>query len=220
MDDTDIPDEHEATAHEWTGNAAVISNVVRFLPTGQDVLRCELVSSAWRSSTMCPVLPPMHLTTQALNNTCPPCLGRNAHRLASLRAAFMTSASYGFMRHSEEIDASNSAALEVLAASASNLACLVLVDIGYDLQDSVWGRFTSLTRLELNNSDDPKTSFTGGKDRTFDSPALRAGLLAGVNYYGGTNLAELGAGGLPTEVFIAALAQAMKDIRRFLTGDT
>jgi hypothetical protein len=124
---------------------------VRFLPTGKDVLRCELVNSIWRSSTMCPLLPPISLTAHDLSKTSPSCLARNAHRLSSLRATLIK-APEDDMGHSDEIEAKNRAALEVLSAAAVNLSSLVVEDIGRDLQDSVWSRLASLTRLELHNS--------------------------------------------------------------------
>jgi Leucine-rich repeat (LRR) protein len=124
---------------------------VRFLPTGKDVLRCELLNSIWRSSTMCPLLPPVSLTAQDLSETSPSCLARNAHRLSSLHAALIKEPDDDPGR-SEVIEAKNRAALEVLAAAAVNLSTLVVEDIGRDLQDSVWSRLTSLTRLELHNS--------------------------------------------------------------------
>jgi Leucine-rich repeat (LRR) protein len=125
---------------------------VRFLPTGQDVLRCELVNRTWRSSTTCALLPPMCLTTEALSKTCPTCIGRNGPRLATLRAALakanmcVTSVQY------IEMDDNNRAALEMLAASASNISLLVVEFIGRDLQDSCLSRLASLTHLELHDS--------------------------------------------------------------------
>jgi Leucine-rich repeat (LRR) protein len=125
---------------------------VRFLPTGQDVLRCELVNSTWRSSAMCALLPPISLTTEALNKTSPPCLSRNGSRLASLRAAFIIEPVETNTRHRNDIRASNRAAMEAVAAAATNLGSLVVNNVGYNFQDDVWSRLTSLTRLELHTS--------------------------------------------------------------------
>jgi hypothetical protein len=127
---------------------------VRFLPTGKDVLHCELVNSTWRSSTMCPLLPPISLTAHDLSNTSPSCRACNGPRLSSLHAALIKEPEDD-LGHSNEIDAitaNNRAALEVLAVSAVNLSTLVVEGIGRDLQDSVWSRLTSLTRLGLHNS--------------------------------------------------------------------
>jgi hypothetical protein len=125
---------------------------VSFLPTGQDVLRCELVNRTWCSSITCALLPPMCLTTEALGKTFPPCLRRNGHRLAILRAAHITENMCVTIAHRSAMDANNCAALEVLAASARNLSSLVVEFIGRDLQDSFLSRLASLTHLELHNS--------------------------------------------------------------------
>jgi Leucine-rich repeat (LRR) protein len=126
---------------------------MRFLPTGRDVLRCELVNSTWRSSNTCPSLPPMFLSTDMLNKASSACLQRNAHRLISLRAALLIEPEYNYNKEGPQHErAANKAALEVLAASAANLSSLIVENIGMRTQNAPWYQLTTLTRLELNNS--------------------------------------------------------------------
>ncbi|WIA40912.1 hypothetical protein OEZ86_004572 [Tetradesmus obliquus] len=139
-------------AHEWTGNAAIINNVVHLLSTGQDVLRCELVNSTWHSSATSQVLPPMCLSSQALNKTSPLCLRHNGRRLAALRVAFLTETISTRREVSAVTRATNQQALAVVANAATNLVTLTIDDAGCSLQDSPWRSLTSLTRLDLNNS--------------------------------------------------------------------
>jgi Leucine-rich repeat (LRR) protein len=91
----------------------------------------------------------MHLSSQALIKASPACLWRNARRLATLRAAFAKEPN---TTDGGEERAINKAAVELLEASATNLVSLTIDDLGRRLQDSPWGRLTSLTRLQLNNS--------------------------------------------------------------------
>jgi Leucine-rich repeat (LRR) protein len=96
----------------------------------------------------------MYLSAQALTKASPACLQRNGHRLANLRAALIIS-KIEYYNNKEQLRNERVAiesALEVLAASATNLSSLIIDDIGMRLPSNPWPQLTSLTRLELNSS--------------------------------------------------------------------
>lgn len=67
-----------------------------------------------------------------------------------------------------------------------------------------------------NLNGDPDNEAMGAG--AYNSPELLGALLSAYNYIHGTNLADFGAGALPTQVSYGLLAQVLMETRRFLQG--